>query len=155
MEESNKKNIFKRFKESYGISGMFLFVVIVIASYIKIDNFWGLKNMYSVMTSDEIRKVLFSVITLEMVSSFILALLGIVTIYFFIKLKDKALICAFVFIALQPILDGLTEIGYSGNIGSGVGSLIGGAIIFWIFWHFLGQKASSYLKLAYVKKINL
>ena len=137
MEQPNKNSsILNRFKENYGISGMFLFAIIAVASYIKADNFLGLKNMFSIMTPDEIQKVLFSIITFKMVSSLVLVLLGVITIYFFIRLKEKALICAFAFLILQPVLDGITEISYSGNLGAGVGSLIGGAVAFWIFWHF-------------------
>ncbi|OIO32183.1 MAG: hypothetical protein COZ49_01315 [Candidatus Yonathbacteria bacterium CG_4_10_14_3_um_filter_47_65] len=152
MEESIKNNnIFTRFKASYGVAGVFLFAIIVIASYIKIDNFLGLLNMYSILTPDEFQALLFSVFSFETIASLALSILGIITIYFFIKLKDNALVYAFAFLILQPVLDGVTEIGYSGNIGSGIGPLIGGGIAFWIFWHFLGNKTSNYLKLNYGK----
>lgn len=130
MEQPNKdNNILTRFKESYGVAGMFLFIIIIIASYIKVDNFLGLKNMYSIMTSDEIQKVLFSVITFEMVSSLVLALLGLITIYFFMRLKSKALVFSFAFLILQPVVDAIIETGYSGQVVPGIGALIGGALI--------------------------
>lgn len=153
MEQSNKNNSLIRFKENFGVAGMFLFAVIAVISYLKADDFLGLVNMYSIMTPDEIQRVLFSIITFEMVSSITLALLGIIAVYFFVRLKREALVFSFAFLILQPVVDAIIEIGYSGQVVPGIGALIGGALIFWLFWHFLGNKTSNFLKIKYNKTI--
>lgn len=154
MEQPDKSsNILYRLKERYGTSGVFLLSAIILASYVKVDNFLGLVNMYSIMTPDEIQRVIFSIITFEMVSSIALALLGIIAVYFFVKFKMEALVFSFAFLILQPVVDAIIEIGYSGQVVPGIGALIGGALIFWLFWHFLGNKTSNFLKIKYNKTI--
>lgn len=154
MEQPSKNSSrLTRFKENFGVAGMFLFALIVIIAYLKADNFLGLVNMYSIMTPDEIQRVIFSIITFEMVSSIALALLGIIAVYFFVRLKREALVFSFAFLILQPVVDAIIEIGYSGQVVPGIGALIGGALIFWLFWHFLGNKTLNFLKIKYNKTI--
>ena len=104
------------------------------------------------MTLDEIQKILFSVISFELISSFVLTLLGIMTIYFFIRRNNRALVIAFTFLLLQPLVDTITEINYyPENITWGLRPLVIGAITFWIFWNFLGKQTLNYLKNSYEK----
>lgn len=149
--ENKSSNVVGRLKERYGLAGLFLFSVIATISYLKADNFFGLVNMYLVMTPDEMKKVIFSIITFDMVSSLALALFGGLGIFFFVSSKEKALVYAFAFLVLQPAVDTIIEIGYSGQVTRGIWALVGGALIFWFFWHFLGDKAVSYFKLNYMK----
>lgn len=152
MEQPSKNSSrLTRFKENFGVAGMFLFALIVIIAYLKADNFFGLLNMYSILTPDEISKVIFSIITFDMISSLVIAFLGCTAVYFFVRLKSKALVVAFVFLVLQPATDAIIEVGYSGRVVSGILALVGGALIFWLFWHFLGNRTLNYFKLNYGK----
>lgn len=153
MEQSNKSsNILHSFKEKYGIAGVFLFIIITFFTYVKAGSFLYLFNMVLIMTLDEIQKILFSVISFELISSFVLTLLGIMTIYFFIRRNNRALVIAFTFLLLQPLVDTITEINYyPENITWGLRPLVIGAITFWIFWNFLGKQTLNYLKNSYEK----
>lgn len=149
--KNKNSNIVGRFKEQYGLAGMFLFLLIVVTSYLKADNFFGLVNMYSILTPNEVQKVIFSIITFDMVSSAALALFGGIAIFFFVRLNEKALVFAFAFLVLQPVADAIIEFGYSGQLVRAFLALVGGALIFWLFWHFLGNKTSNYFKINYGK----
>ncbi|MFW5853094.1 MAG: hypothetical protein ACOCU8_00445 [Patescibacteria group bacterium] len=142
---SAELSYFVRFKQAFGIAGYFFFAIFVFVFWTNLKWVIGDINMYSIMTTDEISKVMSTIIPFDSLTSFILMILSGIAIFYFLKLNKRALLFTFYFLVIYPILLGIVEFGYSGNLISIFGPLIGAIVIIFIFWSLYKKEIKVFL----------
>jgi len=123
-----------------------LLLILLFVFWTNLRSVIGDLNMYSTTTSVEISALMSTIIPFETLSSFIIMIISGIALFYFLKQSKKALLFSFFYILSYPVLLSVVEFGYSGDMGSVFGILVGGIILFLIFWHFYKGDIKAFLK---------
>lgn len=145
---TEKQTYFSRFKTTYGVVGIFLVLILCFVFLTNLKSIIGDLNLYSTMTSAEISALLSTIIPFETLSNFIIMVLSGISLFYFLKQSKKALLFSFFYFISYPILLSVVEFGYSSDARSVLGILVGGIILFLIFWHFYKSDIKTFFKRA-------